>query len=242
MKYPDIEFTRLSDKYLVREYVKEKIGEKYLVPLYKHCQKMDLAVLQSVPNSFVVKATHGAGFVRIVKDKSKEDLNDIIENVNSWLTDDFSRVTDEMHYKNINPTIIIEEALLNDGTPPADYKIHVFRKESHEKPYIFFQVIGGRFDELQQNFFLEDWMPAPFKRKGAVNLTDPGLLKKPECLNEMIHIAEKLSEPFGYCRVDLYIHRGSPFFGELTFTPSSGNYEFEPKEWDSILGEKFGSF
>ncbi|MDL2192667.1 ATP-grasp fold amidoligase family protein [Cobetia sp. LC6] len=240
MRFPKKEFSDLSDKYLVRDYVTRKIGEKYLVPLYECLDKLDQDVINRLPDSFVIKATHGAGYVKIVKDKNKESHSTLIREVNSWLNKDFSTVVDELHYKDIQPKIIVEKALLINDTPPADYKIHVFRETPNAKPFIFFQVIGGRFEELQQNFFMEDWSPAPFIRKGSQSIKNSNLLIKPKCLEEMIDIADKLSKPFGYCRVDLYIFEDSPFFGELTFTPSSGNYVFKPKKWDTILGHKFG--
>lgn len=240
MRYPKKIYSTLADKYLVREYVSNTIGDKYLIPLYKYCDNLSQEILDDLPDSFVIKATHGAGFVRIVKNKHDEDFSSLIAEVNSWLTKDFSRVADELHYKSIKPRLVIEKAMLDNGIPPADYKIHVFRKSESSKPYIFFQVIGGRFDEVQQDFFLEDWTPAPFKRKGAKQLSDAGLISKPECIDELIDISKKLSEPFEYARVDLYIYRGSPYFGEITFTPFCGNYKFEPKSWDATLGEKFG--
>ncbi|MDH2373878.1 ATP-grasp fold amidoligase family protein [Cobetia sp. 3AK] len=240
MRSPKIEFSRLSDKFLVRDYVAKIIGDKYLVPLYTCRSKLDLNIIQDLPESFVVKATHGAGFVKIVKNKKEENLSNLIEEVNGWLSKDFSKVGDELHYRNIEPKIVIEKALLKNGNPPADYKIHVFRKSRHDEPYIFFQVIGGRFDDIQQSFFLEDWTPAPFTRKSAKSIQDPELLEKPNCIDEMIDIAKRLSEPFGYCRVDLYVFDDAPYFGEMTFTPFCGNYVFEPKKWDSILGEYFG--
>ena len=64
-------------------------------------------------------------------------------------------------------------------------------------------------------------------------------LKKPDNFEEMIKIATDLSKDFPYVRVDLYNHDGKIYFGELTFFPESGYYDFEPDEFDFILGEKF---
>lgn len=47
-----------ADKYRVREYVKEKIGEEYLIPLYLVTDKLTEEQWDKLPNSFVAKANH----------------------------------------------------------------------------------------------------------------------------------------------------------------------------------------
>lgn len=58
----------------------------------------------------------------------------------------------------------------------------------------------------------------------------------PENLNEMISIAEQLSDGFKFLRVDLYNVKGKIYFGELTFYPASGMGAFVPEVWDEKLG------
>lgn len=67
-------YTRLADKISVREYVKEKIGEKYLVKIlntYRHPNEIELNTL---PNRFVLKCNHDSGSTIICLDKSQFDL------------------------------------------------------------------------------------------------------------------------------------------------------------------------
>ena len=59
-------------------------------------------------------------------------------------------------------------------------------------------------------------------------------IKRPENLNELIRIAEKLSKPFRFVRVDLHNENG--IISELTFTPLAGEYILL-KIWDLILGK-----
>ena len=53
----------------------------------------------------------------------------------------------------------------------------------------------------------------------------------------MVKLAEKLSEPFPFVRVDFYEVGDKIFFGELTFYPGNGMESFVPVEWDYKLGE-----
>lgn len=64
-------------------------------------------------------------------------------------------------------------------------------------------------------------------------------IPRPENLDEMLMIAEKLSEDFPYVRVDLYCVDGKVYFGELTFYPWSGYVQFVPDDWDYKFGEDF---
>ena len=62
---------------------------------------------------------------------------------------------------------------------------------------------------------------------------------KPENLEEMLQISTKLSEDFPFARIDLYSLANKIYFGEVTFYPWSGYMEFEPDDFDFVLGEKF---
>ena len=67
----------LSDKYLVREWVKEKIGEKYLIDIYGVWDSFSEIDFKKLPKSFVLKTNHGSGTIYIVKDKNKIDYNEV---------------------------------------------------------------------------------------------------------------------------------------------------------------------
>jgi hypothetical protein len=65
--------SRLTDKYAVREFIKEKIGEKYLIPNLGVWNKFDDIDFDKLPNQFVLKGNHGCGCNIIVKDKKTFD-------------------------------------------------------------------------------------------------------------------------------------------------------------------------
>ena len=118
--------TKLADKYAAREYVKERIGDQYLVPLlgvYESPYDIDFSLL---PSSFVVKCTHGCGYNVVVKDKSSMDVQAIKDQLQLWLKEDFSLLYGEIHYSAIKPRIVVEEYLENCENDIFDYKYFCF--------------------------------------------------------------------------------------------------------------------
>lgn len=233
-------FSLLSDKIAVRDYVKKKVGEEYLVPLYGTYDRLTKEDIEHLPESFVLKANHGCGFNKIVFNKNKEDIDKLIEEANGWLEIDYSKTFGEKHYENIKPKLLAEKLLLNDGKIPEDYKIHVLNRFDKPEQYIFIQVISDRFDHPKKELFLEDWSSPPFEIIGYATNNGEDCTSKPAYLDEMLNVAKTLSDGFGHCRIDLYVIKDRIYFGEMTFTPRGGNFIFNPPSWDLILGDKFG--
>ena len=81
-----------------------------------------------------------------------------------------------------------------------------------------------------------EWKRLPFSTGASAPLEKDA--EKPAVLEEMILVAEKLSEGFPFVRVDLYLPGGHEIkFGEMTFTPSSGTCRWDPPETDLTVGE-----
>lgn len=235
-------FSYFADKIEVRNYVKSVLGPEYLVPahgVYDHITPDDI---EALPDSFVLKANHGAGYNIIVANKREESLEDIAYKANKFLELDYSKLYHEKHYKNIKPKLICEKALLKEGKAPADYKVHVFNNTEDEDPFIFIQLMTRYGKELSHFYLLEDWSPAPFRlvKQGVDPLSNPGVLEKPKMLGELVDAAKKLAKPFSYARIDFYIFEGRIYFGEITLTPGGGFVLLSPEKWDLKLGEKFG--
>jgi len=240
MRYPSPIFSVLADKVRVRGYIEKNVGSQYLIPNYLVCERVTAKTLETLPDSFVMKANHSSGQIKIVTEKHKEDFAALARTANDWLKKDFSRLAREKHYASIRPKIIFEKALLSNGEPPDDYKFNVFNGAPGTPPYIFIQVMQGRFKKITQNLFLEDWSIAPFSRVEKKTSQDQRLLTPPKELPEMLSIAKRLAAPFGYLRVDFYLYDRKIYIGELTITPGGGGYRLSPPEWDLILGRKFG--
>lgn len=240
MRYPAPIFSLLADKVRAREYIESTVGTQYLVPYYLVCDRVTLEIFESLPDSFVMKANHSSGQIKIIANKHKENLQELTHKANNWLEKDFSKLFREKHYAGIQPRVIFEKALLCNGKPPNDYKFHIFNCGPGSSPYVFIQVMQGRFEKLTQTLFFEDWSIAPFNYIENGSSQEPHIFTTPKELPEMLEIAKRLSAPFGYLRVDLYRHDGKIYVGELTVTPAAGAYRFLPPEWDLMLGSKFG--
>lgn len=134
----------------------------------------------------------------------------------------------ELHYRDIRHKIIIEK-YMDDGTGDLrDYKLTCF----NGKP-TFIWVDSNRHSEHKRNIYDLNWNQLPYKIN--TNLTTFDSITKPKCLNQMIEVASILSEGFIYVRVDFYIIKEKLYFGEMTFTSSSGTGEIIPKFFERKL-------
>ena len=226
----DPRFCRLSDKIEVRDYVAEKVGETYLTKLYATTHDPNAVDWASLPPSFVVKASHSGGSqgVMIVHDKTTEDVELLVKSCKSALAEKFGYWTNESWYRRIKPRLLIEELLnCGNGEIPLDFKFHCFNGKCN-----FIQVDVGRFTRHTRAFYSPDWEIQDF----TFNYPQATPTPAPHNLTEMIEIAEKLADGFGFVRVDLYSLPTRVVFGEMTFAPESGWCKFQPKEWDKKLG------
>lgn len=224
------DLSRYADKYFVREYVEQKVGCRYLIPMFGVYNSVDEIPFDQLPNEFVLKATHGSGWNFICTNKNELNIPKVKKQLNTWLKQNFYRYGRETVYKRISPRII-GEVLLNNGNPYnaiPDYKLFCFQGKAH-----FIQYDANRFTDHRRNFYSVDWQLLPFQ------LIYPPLsevVQPPKHLEEMIDVAETLASDFPFVRIDLYEVNDQIFFGEMTFYPESGFGFFRPKEWDAILG------
>ena len=215
-----------ADKYRVREYVKEKIGEEYLIPLYLVTDKLTEEQWDKLPNSFVAKANHNSGPVQIVKDKNKVNKKEIIKELNNQLKLDYGILSMEKYYSDI-PRKIIVEKFLKDNI--EDYKFNCFNNGK-----IVLERVT-KASELSNMYNPYSWEQLNFTTGNKIDLKK---YEKPQNFEKMLEIVKKLSENFEYVRVDLYNINGKIYVGELTFCESSGFGKFTDEEWDY----KFGSY
>ena len=82
--------TRLTDKYAVREWVREQIGEKYLVPLIGVWDSFDNIDIEKLPNRFALKCTHGCMWNEIVRDKKIWDAAQAKKKFDQWMKLNFA--------------------------------------------------------------------------------------------------------------------------------------------------------
>lgn len=232
--------TQMVDKYGVREIIKNKIGEEYLIPIYGVYDSFEDIDFDKLPNQFVLKCTHDSGSIVICKDKNKLDINAARKKLTKHLKHNYFYVGREMPYKNIPPRIVAERYMVNHNTAGEqkkgginDYKFFCF----NGIPTLVFYV-SGRFEQAVANFDFYDinnLTLLPFGAKGHPHSPEP--IEKPVNFDKMVDIARLFSKGFPFLRVDLYEIDGKIYFGEFTFHHDGGFVPFEPEEWDYKLGE-----
>jgi len=216
-----------ADKLLVRDFVKEKIGEDVLTRVFWTGVDLSRAKDLPLPRKFVIKSNNGSGKNLIVRDASLFDWEEAIPIANAWLASDHSTYFAEWQYRWIQPRLFVEEFLEDqDGNIPTDYKFFCFDGRVQ-----IVQVDLDRFNKHTRALLNRKFELLPF------HFQYPGPLEKisrPENFDYMIKIAEALSAGECFIRVDLY-DVGRPIFGELTLYPEAGLGKFEPPEWDERL-------
>lgn len=237
------EWTRLADKYAVREYVEQVGGTKYLTTLYGKWNRVEDIDWDKLPQKFVLKSNNGgsADAVKIVRDKSTLNIEGIKSQMQAWLDKPMSKDQTEYHYIDIKPCIIAEELLENPESIQSisntlvDYKMWCFNGKVSE----IWTCANRTLDGADVATFDLQWNYHP---EGSVFTHDYSkqkqLVPKPQNLDEMISLAEKLSAPFPVVRVDLYNIDGKVYFGEMTFTSNGGIMDFYTQEHLMELGQQ----
>ena len=226
-------YTTMVDKYEVKKYVSDIIGEEYIIPtlgIWDHFEEIDFDAL---PNQFVLKCTHDSGGLVICRDKSTLDIAAARKKINKCLRKNFYWEGREWPYKNVKPRIIAEKYMEDCSTGGLrDYKIHSF----HGVPKVIL-VCKDRYKDigLSEDFFDTEWKHIDVKRPDHRNSVQT--ISRPEELNEMLVLTERLSQDCPFQRCDFYSVGGRVYFGELTFFPAGGLEKFEPDDFDFLMGE-----
>lgn len=225
-RHNDPTLTRLVDKFLVRDWVSQKIGSEHLIPLFWQGTDPHAIDFDGLPERCVIKTNHGSGHV-IVKN-GPIDREQTCAKLDAWLKENFYWIARERQYFGVKPRIVIESFLVDDAAEngPLDYKFWCF----HGKP-MFVQVDDhahgiNPFHDLEWNVLDLQY------RVNQRSVSIP----RPKNLDRMIAIASILSSKFDFVRVDLYNIDGQVLFGEMTFTPLAGVLKFQPESWDEKLG------
>ena len=233
--------SKFVDKYTVREFVKDKLGAEYLIPLIKVKLFISPEDFDDLPTSFVMKTSNGGGGenVLLVEDKSKLELNDICLRFNEYLEIKVGHIVDEHFYDIEKPHVIFEELIKHqDGSYPSDYKLHVF---NGHKSKVIVQVDADRFGNHKRSLFDEDLKRLDFDIQPKYDSISNDY-KFPSNMDTLIRVAKNLSEQFKYVRVDLYNVEGKIYFGELTFCHGSGWEPLSTKKADYLLGSYWEEF
>lgn len=228
------EYTMMVDKYKVREYIKEKLGEEYLIPLLGVWDKAEDIDFDKLPNQFVLKCNHNSGLgMYICKDKSKltqKEIKVIRKNLTKGLQQDYYLTGREWPYKNVSRKIIAEKYMEDETGQLRDYKFYCFNGEPKIIMINSDREIGKtKADYFDMHF---NWIDLKWGYEHA--LVKPS---KPINFKKMKELAVVLSKNIPELRVDFYEVNNKIYFGELTFFDGSGFDKIEPKEWDKKIGD-----
>lgn len=222
------DYTKMVDKYEVKKYVTNIIGEDYIIPTLGVYNDFDKIDFDELPNQFVIKCTHDSGGNVICRDKSKLDLKISREKIKKCLKKNYYNIGREWSYKNVKPRIIIEK-YLDSKEEIIDYKFFCFNGEAK-----ILLICSNRSKNLKETWFDVKWNKLELKEG---NCETDNELKKPKNLNLMINLANKLSKDISFVRIDFYENNDKVYFGEITFFPKSGYEEFIPEKYDRIFGD-----
>lgn len=224
--------TKCADKYRVREYVKNKIGEQFLIPLIGVYQNVNEINFNNLPNKFVLKTNNGSGKNIICKNKNSLDIKDTKNILKEWMKPSSSHYfhSYEWAYKNIPQKIICEKYLEQPDGDLYDYKFLCFESE----PKLIWVDID-RFGFHRRNVYDLKWnllnFEIDFPRDTNIHI------KKPKKLLEMLNLSKRLSNGFHHVRIDMYYVENKIYFGEMTFYTQNGMAKFSDYNWDHKLGK-----
>lgn len=222
--------TRLADKCLVRDWVKEQIGEEHLTRWYGCWDSPEEIDFDALPDSFALKLNNGSGRNIIVKDKREINVEEICRQLNEWKNTNYAFDSLELQYRDIVPKIICEEYLEGMAETVYDYNIYCF----HGKPEYVWCIRGSHRPGCKASFYDTDWNMQTFNFGYPWDEIEA---PRPEKLDEMLKLSEILCKDFKHVRVDWYnLPDGRVLFGEITFSSWSGLNDWNPPEYDAFFG------
>lgn len=224
-------YTIMVDKYRVKKYISDRIGDEYVIPILGVWNDVDDIEWNKLPSQFVIKANHDCGGMVICKDKSKFDIEEARIRLKKALHNNYYYESREWPYKNVKPLVFAEKYMEDEYGELRDYKFFCF--DGNVKALM---VGSQRFKggEVKQDYFDSDYNHLPFT-KGHPNAEI--IPQKPKGFEEMKRLAANLSKGIPEVRVDFYDVNGHVYFGEYTFFHDGGMVQFYPIDWDYKFGE-----
>lgn len=226
------EYTIMVDKLAVREYIKDKLGENYLVPLIGVWDNANDIDFDSLPEKFVLKCNHASSVV-VCTEKKSFDIENAKKHLSDELATDYYKQKREWPYKNVKRKIICEQFMENtNGDELVDYKFFCFNGEPK-----LVMLNSNRFGEdgLKTDIYDINWSHMDMSVGHYPQVGD--VFNKPKQFDEMVQASKLLSKDIPFVRVDFNVWNQKMYFGELTFFDAAGYEEYHPSEYDRIMGD-----
>ena len=225
-------YTSMVDKYSFKEVIKEKCGKDYAFEILDAWDSTDDIDISSLPDQFVLKCNHAGGII-VCRDKNSFDLNEAKKELSVIMKDNYYLGNREWPYKNVKRKIIAEEY---KGENLTDYKNYCFNGKL--KYTLIWKNVSRTDGRKPDPFFCgsydRDWKKTDMKLEYPSIEND--VCEKPAQYQEMVEIAEKLSEDIPFVRIDCYIVDNKVYVGEATFFPWGGFQRFSDEKWNDYLG------
>lgn len=225
------EYTTMVDKYEVKNYLANKIGDEYVIPCIGIYDSFDQINLDELPNQFVIKCTHNSAVLIFCKDKSNFNLENYKEKIEKTLKSNYFYRGREWPYKNVKPRILIEKYMKDNNFDVLPvYKVFNFDGE----PKLIQVILNDKTKNETVDYYSPEWEKLDLRQ----NFPNSSIvLPKPEKLNEILNLAKELSKGFPHIRTDFYIINNRIYFSEFTFFSDCGFATFDPESWDLTLGK-----
>lgn len=227
-------YTMMVDKYAVRQYVADTIGEEYLVPLIGAWDSADEIDFSTLPEKYVLKPNNCSSvFIyrdgKFVNKKNEpvESSDEVRKLLDREMKHNYYQYSREWQYKNIKRKIICEKYMENsDGVSPLEYEVFCF----NGKPRII-RILSNRFNDSKMvlTHYDTEWNHLDMTVNDNPN---DDIFEKPSFFDMMIDFSKKLSKDTKLVRVDFNFWDGKLYFGELTFFDSGGFSKFLPEHWN----------
>lgn len=217
-----------ADKYQVREYVREVIGEQYLRPLLHVFDHPREVCFEEIPEGAYIKLNHGSGYNLRYRRKKKWLAKFLIR---YWYHQDFTKVGKEMQYKKIKRKILVEPDITGQDQDLWEYCFYTFEGKTE---FVQIRNIYGKERYEVDRYYQE----LPFRKTAKVITT----VEKHALFDQMVQASDALASRFNFVRVDFLCTKDHFYFSELTFTPTAGRVRFAPEEYNQVFGDKLSAW
>lgn len=223
--------TVYADKIAVKDRIRA-VAPAIVIPTLWTGERIADAPLDTLPRPYVIKNNHASGGIRFVRHGDPIEIEALEAETDRWLRQRFGASTMERHYLGIRPALLIEPMIGDGYSTPADHRFFVFANRVE-----LIHVDENRFGATSRQLFDRSGHPLEVSIRYPRPDRIPTL---PDNLEGMIELAETISSPFEFVRVDLYNIGGKIFFGEATFVPGAMIQKFDPASFDLRLGRLWG--
>ena len=227
--------TLCSDRYLVKEYVKEQLGQDICIPTIKKYDSIYDIDLNELPEQFVLKTNWNIDENQTITVKKKQDItiDEIRANLDNWLQpwNNLYYNNYNLSYKDIKPVMYAEQYIEKTKAQFNNYKIYCFNGKAD---FVLVEQ-NCRTKKYKRYFYDRDFNETEFK---IGSTTKTSLKAKSPNFDKMIEYADKLSKPFPFVCISFYEIDGKIYFNEFIFDSSAGFKKINPLDWDKKLGDK----